>query len=173
MSRHKVQSVKLSSRPRSDDRTAHFALRIPRITRVEGQNIDTIEAHNEVAKKFGQVALAKFGKAGANTRFEMLLHQIESGSETLLILITKQGDHFLGYQSPLSSIYRGNPTAIIRRAMPAYYSKLDQIGTLWFSVDSPFTRVDLTKFRLLTNRRPLLEVISTCRTPSMLVERHP
>ena len=58
---------------------------------------------------------------------------------------------------------RGNPTATIKGAMPAYYSKLDQIATLWFSVI----------FRLLANPRPLLEVISACRAPSMLVHRCP
>jgi len=67
----------------------------------------------------------------------------------------------------------GKPTQEILSAAPEYYKHLDESPQLWFLVESSFKQVDLAKFRLTTNQRPLIDVISECRTPSMLVEGNP
>ena len=149
----------------------HFALRVPLGTRVEGRTINLIEAHNEVVSKLGQVALAKFGSPGTAKRAKTLQQQIDDGINTLLVLVAKRGDRFLGYQSRLSSIIWGKPTATIKNATPSYYRYLDQTPELWFMVDTPFVQSDLTKFRLVSNHRPLLDVLGECRTSSMLIEQ--
>jgi hypothetical protein len=152
--------------------TVHFVLRVPAITRIRGlRPLDTVEAHNEAAKKVGRVALAKFGQPGTAKRCELLTHQIKAGIETLLLLVVKRGTRFYGFQSSLTSVYYGRQNEKLLTAAPAYYRDLNDAASLWFIVDHPFEACDLKTFRLSTNGRPLLDVVSECRTSSMLVEK--
>jgi hypothetical protein len=147
----------------------HFVLRVPLMTRVGGRSFSTIEAHNDVAKASGRVALAKFGNPGTASRVEKLSAQIEEGIETFLILVVKRGDKFLSYRAPMSLIHHGAPGALAALA-PPYYSKIDETPRLWFVLGSPFTRSELANLRLATNKRPVVSVMSECRTATMLVE---
>ena len=149
--------------------SVHFALRIPRISQIRGQKINTIEAHNEVIVKAGRVALAKFGAPGTKERIQKLELQIEKGITTRLILIAKNGNDFFGYQSPVTVVYRGPPTASLTALAPPYYRNLDTEGSLWFVVESVFTRVDLNGFLLNSSGRRLSDVVKECRTSAMLV----
>jgi hypothetical protein len=149
----------------------HLVLRVPFVTRVNGSRIHTVDAHNEIVQKMGRVALSKFGKPGTLGRSERLKAQIERGIETLLILVVKQGARHFGYQSPLASIHYGKPNSEIVTIAPPYYAKLVKPAGLWFIVTSPFLASSLKDFRLATNRRSLADVVSECRTSSMLVER--
>ncbi len=151
--------------------TVHLLLRVPLMTRVEGRAFNTIEAHNQVVEKIGRVSLAKFGSPGTLARSEELKAQIYEGIETLLILAAKRDDRFLGYQSRLTAVHYGKPDKTILGISPPYYAKLGSPADLWFTVISPFVTAALKDFRLATNRRPVLEVMSECRTSSMLVER--
>ena len=150
----------------------HIVLRVPLITRVDGRSFETIEAHNDVVKATGRLALAKFGNPGTASRVDKLKAQIEEGIETLLILVGKRGDTFLGYQAPLSKIQYGQP-GVLAALAPAYYAKTGETSRLWFVVNSPFVRSELASLRLVTNHRPLLAVMSECRTATMLVEPTP
>lgn len=147
----------------------HFVLRIPLMTRVNGRSFSTIEAHNDVAKKNGRLAIAKFGNPGTTSRVTRLDGQIKQGIETRLILIVKQDDRFFGYESRLIAVHHGKPGDLASFA-PPYYAETGETPLLWFAVNSPFARCDLAQYRLVTNRRPLLHVISECRTATMLVE---
>jgi hypothetical protein len=146
----------------------HLVVRIPLVSRVQGSSINTVEAHNEVAKKLGTVTVAKFGKPGALDLVEKLTQQM---GRTSLILVAKRDSHFLGFQSRLSSVVRGKPTAKMMSTAPTYYANIREVAGLWFTVTGPFTDCDLAVFRLSSNQRPLLDVLRECRTPSMLVER--
>lgn len=150
----------------------HFVLRVPLMIRVDGRSFGTIEVHNEVVKATGRLALAKFGNPGTVSRVEKLKAQIEEGIETLLILVVKRDDKFLGYQAPLSTIHYGQP-GVLASLAPAYYAKTGETSRLWFVVNSPFVRSELASFRLVTNHRPLVAVMSECRTATMLVEPKP
>lgn len=150
----------------------HFVLRIPLMTRVDGRSFSTIEAHNDVAKANGRLALAKFGNPGTGSRVDKLKAQIEEGTETRLILVVKREDKFLGYQAPLSAIHHGKPGALASLA-PTYYAKTGETPLLWFVVNSPFTRCELAGLRLVTSHRPLVAVMGECRTATMLVEPKP
>jgi hypothetical protein len=81
----------------------HLVVRVPLITKVNGVSLDTVKAHNESVIAQGRVSIAKFGSPGTRARCERLGSQIGNGSETFLILVTKQGDRFLGYRSRLTS----------------------------------------------------------------------
>jgi hypothetical protein len=150
----------------------HLVLRVPLMTRVDRRSFSTIDAHNEVAEATGRVALAKFGNPGTASRVEKLKAQIEEGIQTLLILVVKRDDKFLGYQAPLSTVHHGQPGELATLA-PAYYAKLGETPRLWFVVNSPFLRSELAGLRLATNHRPLVAVMSECRTATMLVEPRP
>lgn len=152
------------------ERIAHIALRVPLVTSVGGHKFSTVEIHSRIVEARGRVALAKFGQAGTDARVGQLQAQIERGVRTLLILITKREKEFIGYQSELRSVHRGKPTLEILSAAPEYYSQLDLDPQLWFLLENSFKQTDLAKFRLTTTQRPLIDVISECRTSSMLVE---
>ena len=73
--------------------------------------------------------------------------QIANELETLLILVTKQGDSFLGHKSCLKSVHFGKPTEKLLEAAPAYYKELDALAAnLWFTVTAPFKPADLRQF---------------------------
>jgi hypothetical protein len=146
----------------------HLVVRIPLVSRVHGRAINTIEAHNDVVQSMGVVAVAKFGKPGTVNLVERLKEQI---GRTHLVLVAKRDGRFLGFESPLASVHRGNPTPEIISAAPTYYAKIGEIAGLWFTVCSAFIDCDLAAFRLSSNQRPLLDVLRECRTSSMVVER--
>jgi hypothetical protein len=150
---------------------AHFVLRIPLVTKAHGRSFNTVEAHNQAIQLSGRVAMAKFGDPGTRTRYEKIKNQIDDNVETLLILVSKQGDRFFGFQSRLSSIHYGKPNAQIISIAPDYYRAEEWPGRLWFIVSSPFLSCALEGLCLSTNHRPLLDVVRECRTASMLVEK--
>jgi hypothetical protein len=152
-----------------ESETIHFVLRVPLLTRVHGRRFNTIEAHNQALTKQGRVALAKFGQAGSATRVDLIKDQIERRTGTLLILVVKDQGRFFGFSAPLASIRRGEPDPQTASVAPEYYARLEGIGSLWFTVESPFVARDISEFRLLSNGRPLVDVVRECRTSSMLV----
>jgi hypothetical protein len=147
----------------------HIVLRMAPFTRVHGRKVNVVDAHNEIIKKIGRVAFAKFGSSGTDERVSKLNAQIEEGIKTFLIIIGKQESDFVGFQGQLSSVYRGKLTAQIDQITPTYYGELDMTAGLWFILCTPLTRCNPKKFFLVTNERPLLDVVSECRTSSMLV----
>jgi hypothetical protein len=46
------------------DQAVHLALRMPLLTRVKGQSVSVVAAHNEMIKETGRAAFAKFGPPG-------------------------------------------------------------------------------------------------------------
>jgi hypothetical protein len=165
------QEIKFD-KPMSSTAGVHFVLRIPLVTRIHGRSFDTVEAHNQVIRLIGRVAIAKFGSPGTLGRCERIRSQIGNGIETLLILVAKQGDRFRGFQSRLSSIHYGKPSAEIVNIAPDYYAG-QEWPELWFIASTPFVSCALEGLCLLTSQRPLLDVIRECRTASMLVEKCP
>jgi hypothetical protein len=153
---------------------SHLALRIPLATKVDGRDIDTVSAHNDVVSAKGAVAFAKFGAPLVQGTIKLLADQIEQGIETALFLVGKKGPDFTSFKSRLSGIYKGKLPKEIATLTPDYYSLMDDRETsLWFVVDRPFIPCDLTPLRLRSNKRPLLVVLGESRTPAMVVEIKP
>jgi hypothetical protein len=125
---------------------------------------------DDFVKKTGRVSVAKFGSPGSKERVERLQKQIRASTKTSLILIAKSGADFLGFHAPIVSLRLGMATSEIRASTPSYYRDL-YMGGLWFVVDAPFESIDLARFCLVTNGRPLLDVVRQSRTASMLVKR--
>jgi hypothetical protein len=160
----------------SEGKPIHFLLRVPRLTRIEGYaafTIDTIDAHSKTIQELGQATIAKFGKPPPAPTVERLKKQIKEGKRTYLILVVKSARtrrSHLGYQTEIASIHLGAPTTEIKKSAPTYYRELSYVAGLWFTVYGPLAPSDLSRFRLVTNKKPVLDVLSKCRTPSMLVE---
>jgi hypothetical protein len=150
--------------------TLHFVLRVPLMSRANGRSFNTIEAHSQVIEQTGRVALAKFGNPGPAARYKPLKTQIAEDVETLLILVVKRDDRFLGYQSTLGGVHHGSPGEMVKWA-PPYYAMLGESPRLWFLINAPFQRSQLADFRLASNQRPIVDVMRECRTAAMMVER--
>lgn len=155
----------------ANEQTLHLLLRVPLVTRVAGDAINTVDAHNEVIRRLGQAWIAKFGTPGTEERANTLKFQIEQGRKTFLVLVAKRGMRFLAHEAPLVSIHYGRADSQILKLAPEYYSRLDQSAALWLAVRRLLQLSDLARFRLASNQRPIVEVLSECRTASMLVER--
>jgi hypothetical protein len=159
-----------------ESKPMHFLLRVPRLTRIEGSaalTINTIDAHSKRIQELGRATIAKFGKPPPASTVERLKKQIKEGKRTYLILVVKSAGTrktHLGYQTEIASIRLGAPTDEIKNSAPTYYRELGYGAGLWFTVDAPLAPSDLSRFRLVTNKKPVLDVITKCRTPSMLVE---
>ena len=79
-------------------------------------------------------------------------------------------DDYAGFSSEISNIHSGKPTQEIEDATPEYYRRLGISSSLWFALCTPLEPFDLRNLQLLSNKRPLLNVMRECRTSSMLVE---
>jgi hypothetical protein len=148
---------------------AHIVVRVPLKTRIEGRVFHTIDAHNAIVDRLGYAFVAKFGAAGTEGRAKKLRDQIVSGQRTNLIAVGKRDGSFIGYQAKLYGVVIGKPTQEKLSASPPYYSDMESEGRLWFQITERFAPTSLQRFKLVTNGRPLLDVLSECRTSSMLV----
>jgi hypothetical protein len=150
---------------------AHIAIRVPLVTRIYGQGYNTIQEHNAVVSKLGRVAFAKFGQAGTASRAERLRQQILRGQKTFLIAVVKREDSFFAFEARLGEVHFGPPTAQLSEWSPPYYKKIQEIPSLWFVLNGPLKAIDINLYFLLSNSRPLLDVVRESRTASMLVIR--
>jgi hypothetical protein len=152
--------------------SVHLLLRIPFLARIEGLTFDIVEAHNDVIRSMGKTSFAKFGH-NIRPTVEKIRGHISKGHNPLLVLTIKRGTNYLGYSSPITSIYDGKPRAELIAYAPSYYCKIDPTFASishWITVERPFEKFDLAGLRLASNKRPLLEVLKECRTSTMLVE---
>jgi hypothetical protein len=147
--------------------TLHFLMRVPLLTPIDGRSINTIDAHAKVLEASGEVSVAKFG---ASNRVEPLQEQLKSGTRTNLIIVYRQNNGFHALQSRIRAIRRGSATNDIRKSSPEYHASLSYAAGLWFIIESPLIKCDLSKLRLASNKKPVLEVLAVARTPAMLVE---
>jgi hypothetical protein len=149
----------------------HVAVRIPIKSRVGTMMVDVIQAHNEAAEKWGLTTFAKFGRLPSSASLKQLSSQLEEGRECYLVLVAKVDQTFVGFEAPLVSVHVGRPTSTLTTVAPRYYSQLVEEGQLWLSISRGFKDSDLSKWRLRSSKRPLLEVVRECRTSLIFVER--
>lgn len=149
--------------------TLHFALRVMRDTRINGHRIPTIESHNDAIKQHGRTVVGKIGREIGEVILGRLNRQIERGIETHLVLVTKHEGDFSGHKSRLVAAAT-TPPASFETFQPTYYSRLPERPSTWFTIDTPLTPCALDDYRLFSNLRPLLTVVSESRTVGMLLE---
>jgi hypothetical protein len=153
----------------------HFLLRVPRLTRVESSppiSLNTIECHEELIRARGFVTVAKFGQPSTVAIVKKLNEQIADDVRTYLILVTRiKTKEIVGFEFPIVSILRGSATDNIKNSSPKYYQELSYGAGLWFTVRGPMKACNLVKLRLASSGKPILDILTKSRTPSMLVTR--
>jgi hypothetical protein len=100
---------------------------------------------------------------------ERLTRQIEAGTKTLLVAVTKRDGVFYGFQAAISGVYLRLPTKQVGECIPPYYKEIDENPSLWFVLNGSLTTSKLGDFCLLSNGRTLLDVVKETRTASMLI----
>jgi len=149
----------------------NYLMRIPLLTRLGSHSINTVEAHARVLEELGHVSIAKFG--APNPLVEKLQQQLTEGTPTYLILVYRKAKEFHAIQARIGAIRVGSATEPIRSSVPEYYASLSYAASLWFTIQAPFEKSDLTKLRLASNKKPILKVLASTRTPAMIVETLP
>ena len=153
--------------------TLHVVLRIPRRHRIDGETYDPIREHNRIVRKYNNVVVAKFGSHRlANSSTIEVREQIAKGRRCCLFLVIKDRGQFFGFRAPLVEVSvgpLGSDTAGIR--YPTYYARVEAGTAMYFVVSDEFLPADIEGLLLASNERKLLDVLSECRTPLMLVHR--
>lgn len=129
------------------------------------KNYDFIEEHRKVINTVGSVWMLKIGKPVPNNT----LAEIQSSSAGLILKAPKAAGGKYYYSKMIDS-FNSMPTDGME--FPRYYEQLME-DMYWLSMDGTWIRVDefveLTKeevleLKLLSNNRPLDEVLSQTRT---------
>ena len=148
----------------------HILLRVSFKIKIAKLTLGTISAHNDVIAKKGRVAVAKFGAAIGEKTIRTIQTQIQNGSETCLVLALRRENNYIGYSSRIVSVHLGKATRDVLNISPDYYAKLGETGTVWFIVNHPFERCDLSRLYLHSNKRQVVDVLNESRTSTILVE---
>ena len=145
----------------------HVALRIrPKVT-IRWQDIDVFQEHNNIIAQEGSVALAKFAGDKKRPNMTGVLAAIEAGHTPFLYLVFKQNAEYKSVRAPVSQIlFARDPHPF---QCPRYYTDLQLTPSLWFILSSPLEPSSLEGLHLLTNGRPLQQVLAECRTVMMMV----
>lgn len=146
-------------------------LRIGTFTiQTENRVIDVVEAHNDVVKRFGKAAVAKFGRRPALKRLELLQDQIQIGPNPFLAFVSRHGNDFKCFSSPISEIVLG-PTLPPDRFIPSYYGSRFDPRVIWFIIKDIFQPFSLSDICLTTSRTPIMESLKVCRTSFFFVRQ--
>lgn len=133
---------------------------------------DIIEFHNIIQKNNGDVFFGKNGRTFDLKKINFLMEAIKNKSSVYFILVQRKKTEVNAYYAPLFNIYgRGYIPNI--NLVPQYYrNSVSDINT-WFQIGclKEMSNKELQKFKLITNERPLIQTILTCRTALMLVKK--
>jgi len=151
-----------------------LALRVPKSVRVNRRTYDTVGEHNAIAAARGVVAFAKFGSPLSETVLKEL-NGAKNSPFSRLIIVYRRDDEFYGFGARIKSAIRPteaeqSPTVLY----PSYYDALINEGLVappksYFVLSTPLDPIDLHRFALNSNGRPLLSVLRECRTSTMLI----
>lgn len=93
--------------------------------------------------------------------------ELIAGKLPIFILVTKMNGLFKGHGARLSGFVDSPKDAQSLRLVPEYYR--DDKLSVCALLTTPFKPIQLDGFFLQSNNRPLVEVLSQCRTATMLV----
>lgn len=151
----------------------HFFLRIPSGIETGGKAERIIEEHNIVFRQKKKVFFCKFGTL-PNVKFiNQLSSQISRNVNTFVYFSARRGKDFIGFRASLNSISTRRPGNELNSCTPNYYNdstkNIDE-QCLWLELGSEIIRCELSNLKLLSNKKPVLEVLFATRTPSMMVQ---
>jgi hypothetical protein len=140
----------------------HQDLRVPKFS--------AIAEHNRVFEQQGKVLLLKAGAPIGQSHLDKMRQQKQAGADAKLYLCvrTRHGS-YKGYFAAIDSIINGRVPKSLENLIPLYYDEVGYTGYLWFLLSSPLIETSLGQLKLVSNRKPLLEVLPKCRTSAMVV----
>lgn len=153
-----------------EDDVLHLALRVRSEAQISYKVLDVVAEHNKVIIKQGSVAVAKYGASLHSRNIERLKKVIKNGKAPCLILISKIEGSFTGVKAQIHDVITNESNGNAPAPTPSYYKDVDQVVAFWVVVSSTFVPVSLKEFKLVSNKRLLLDVLQECRTSMMLVE---
>lgn len=131
--------------------------------------LDPIEGHNEVVKRCGEVLFGWAGRSPSATSIAILRDNIESRKDVRLVVGRKAGKLLKYFAAPMLAVSNSHKGR--EELVPEYYREISGSIQMWLLIRE-FARADeafLSRLVLWSNRRHLIEVAPTCRTPFMLV----
>jgi hypothetical protein len=156
----------------------HIVLRIKPAIKIRWEELDVVSEHNRVFDETGSVAVGKYGASWPQFKCDDINTDIEDGAMICLFIVWHTKGGYKGYRARIREVFlsgsKKNPP------FPAYYNSLGQQRRLadalltskpsmWFHLSERLKPYTLMNLRLLTNDRPLLDVLSDCRSTIMLV----
>ncbi len=133
--------------------------------------INLMEEHNKLSSKNGTVFLGKAGRGLQHERRNQLTDSIKRYGKSHLFVVHKTLDHFNVLETSLNKILPSNKTPK-PNLFPAYYHDIANEITVWFEIGilKACNESRLNKLVLLSNGRPALETLRSCRTSLMLLK---
>lgn len=148
----------------------HVAIRLGTLDK-KFTSEDIIEKHNNIQKKHGSVYFGKTGRKFDVIKFNFIIEAIKKNSSITFILVQRNKTEVIAYSAPLFNIYNIGHTPEINLVPQYYLNSVSDINT-WFQIGylKKMSNETLKKFKLITNDRPLIQTILSCRTALMLVK---
>jgi hypothetical protein len=144
-----------------------LVIRIPERVQIGGRAYNVVDEHNAVYERHGAVGFGKFGAPLSNR----IIREIEAKTTErprLFVVVKRQGK-FFGWQAAIKSVQEKWSSGEQGAPVPDYYLQLSNRPSSAIFLKSRFRPTDLKDLYLTSNDRPLLEVMSECRTSVMLV----
>ena len=163
---------------RKSKSASYIVLRKKPTVRTGLNELDVITEHNSVFDKAGSVAVGKFGVSWHQSKCDEFSACIKNGSTIYLLLVSRTAKGFNGFRARIRDIQLANNKILPQ--FPPYYNLLNRQPSLretalatkpsmWFRIAERLKPYPLLNLSLLTNKRPLLDVLNECRTTMMLV----
>jgi hypothetical protein len=131
---------------------------------------DIIAEHNKISIAKGSVLLGKLGRIPGADKVRLIEDAIEKKRASLLV-VKKNGSEYDGFSAPLFSVHIEDYTPDIS-SVPSYYQHLIPEIKLWFEIGTfvPVSEEMLQEMLLISNDKPLLVTLKSCRTSLIFVK---
>jgi len=161
----------------------HVILRMKPTVIVKGKCLDVIDEHNKLFDKTKLVGVGKYGLPWRRPRCSEFNNAIKNGVPTYLFIVVKASAGYKGFRAPIRVISISGELKELGMLFPEYYNEIrrlpmihDSVPTrepsMWFVIGGRLQPHSLADLTLLSNNRPLLDVLSKpCRSSAMIVRK--
>jgi hypothetical protein len=131
-----------------------------------------VAAHNEVARRHGRVFFGKVGRRIASSRLAVLRQNLSERRRARLMLVQRAGEDFRVFSAPLLGISPEGQIPNSQFIPPGCHDFISEVG-MWLEIGEikEIGANELHDMVLLSNARPVMDVMVECRTAMMLVTR--
>lgn len=148
----------------------HIVLRNSKATFPGCEQINTIEEHNAISLEKGEVSFGRVGRPPATSKIEQLKERIKQGQASFY-LVSRKGEHVSMWKAPLFDVFENRCPD--DSTIPEYYRSYKRQINLWFKIGTITPIEDSEKYELflMSNNRPIVQVVQECRTSFFFVKK--